>query len=236
MREDGKRDEGWKGCEDDLGGCPCGGMEEEVSKAHISSPWPPATPEQPPPPLGSWGRGWGAPHPWRAPRGRRIQNNRDEGWERHRSALGAAPLAGAVLWAERSLFLPPAARDTRALPEVTRAALAAHKGTQSLPAGRNSCTSSSALSFGLEESLLPADVSLWFPRLGVIAIPSLPGLQLLALAGMAECGCCGIPTAVMEQRWHPGQTQVANTGEEAWNSTAWFAFCSRNVSSLDEQV
>lgn len=39
-------------------------MEEEVSKDHISSPWLPATPpEQPPPPPGSWGRGWGAPHP-----------------------------------------------------------------------------------------------------------------------------------------------------------------------------
>lgn len=34
----------------------------------------------------------------------------------------------------------------------------------------------------------------------------LPGLQLLALAGMAERGCCGMPMAVMEQGWHPGLT------------------------------
>lgn len=40
---------------------------------------------------------------------------------------------------------------------------------------------------------------------------TVPGLQLLALAGMAECGCCGIPVAVKEWGWHPGQTQVANT-------------------------
>lgn len=100
MREDGKRDEGQKGCRDDLRGCPHGGMEEEEVTSHHPGPQPP--PEQPPPPPGSWGRGWGAPHPWQAPRGRRIQNNTAEVWERHGSALGAAPLAGAVLRAECS--------------------------------------------------------------------------------------------------------------------------------------
>lgn len=90
-------------------------------------PGPQPTPEQPPPPPGSWGRGRGAPHPWRAPRGWRIQNNTAEARERHGSALGAVPLAGAALWAERSASLPPAARDTRAVPKVTRAAFAAHK-------------------------------------------------------------------------------------------------------------
>lgn len=46
---------------------------------------------------------------------------------------------------ERSVSLLPASRDTRAVPKVTRAALAAHKGIQSLPAGRNRNTPSSAL-------------------------------------------------------------------------------------------
>lgn len=58
---------------------------------------------------------------------------------------------------------------SRAVPKVTRAASAACKRIQSLPAGRNRCIPSSALSFRLGASLLPADVALWSPRLGVIA-------------------------------------------------------------------
>lgn len=72
----------------------------------------------------------------------------------------------------RSVSLLPASRDTRAVPKVTRAAFATHKGIQSLPAGRNCCIPSSASGLGLGVSLLPADVALWSPRLGVIPIPS----------------------------------------------------------------
>lgn len=183
------------------------------------SPKPTSHHPGPQPAPGSWGRGWGSPHP---PRGRRIQNNRDEARGRHRPALGAAPLAGAVLRAECSVSLLPAARDTRALPRVTRAASAAHKGIQALPAGRNCCIPSSEFwTRGISATCRCCTV---VPKTQSDSHSPLPGLQLLALAGMAQCGCCGIPTAVVEQGGHPGQTQVTNTGVEACNSRACFAF------------
>lgn len=202
--------------------------------SHDPGPQPP--PEQPPPPPGSWGRGRGALHPWRAPRGRRIQNNTDEARERHRWALGAAPLAGAVLWAERSESLLPAPRDTRAVPKVTRAAFAPHRGIQSLPAGRNFCIPSSALAFGLGAPLLPADVAPWSPRPGVIPFPSPPSLGCSSLLrlGWLSVDAVGSPRL----RWSRDGTQDRARQEtlgEAWNSGACFAFCCRNVSSFGQR-
>lgn len=49
-----------------------------------------------------------------------------------------------------------------------------------------------------------------------------PGVQLLAPAGMAEQGCCGIPTAAVERGWHPGQSQAGDTGG---GLEQWSLFC-----------
>lgn len=208
MRGDGKREEGQKGWEDDLRVCPQGRMEEEEdSKAHFSSPWPPAIPGAAPASPGLLGQG--LPTPGGLREVGEIQNNADEAQERHRSGLGAAPLAGAVLWL--SVRVPvTTSRDTRAVPEVTRAAFAAHNGIQSLPAGTKRCIPGSALGFDLGASLPSADVA---PQ--VIPSPSPPSLDAAPCSGWAG----------MEQGWCPG---------EAWNSRACFAFCSRNVSSFGQ--